>query len=112
MPTAKAELSASRVYRQGARFKREAKALGLRIRSLREAAGWTLEKCAERAELDLKHLQKIESGQLNVTLVTLSRIATGFRVPLSDLFLHPTSAEAASKSAEAKAPRRRARPGT
>jgi transcriptional regulator with XRE-family HTH domain len=45
-----------------------------------------LEHAAEAMDLDLKHLQKIESGELNVTLVTLVRIAGGFRVPLSSLF--------------------------
>jgi transcriptional regulator with XRE-family HTH domain len=37
-------------------------------------------------DLDLKHLQKVEAGQLNVTLVTLVRIADGLEVPMSDLF--------------------------
>jgi transcriptional regulator with XRE-family HTH domain len=37
-------------------------------------------------DLDLKHLQKIEAGQLNVTLVTLVRIAAGLEVPMNELF--------------------------
>jgi transcriptional regulator with XRE-family HTH domain len=76
----------SRVHKKGARYVREAKSLGLRLRQLREAEGWTLEQTAERCDLDLKHLQKIESGQLNVTLVTFVRLAVGFRQPMSVLF--------------------------
>jgi len=33
------------------------------IRALRTDNAWTLEEMAERCDLDLKHLQKIESGQ-------------------------------------------------
>ncbi len=36
--------------------------------------------------LDLKHLQKIESGALNVTMVTLVRIADGLGEPMAALF--------------------------
>lgn len=60
--------------------------LGLRVRSLRRAKGWTLEALAERADLDLKHLQKIEAGSLNVTLVTIVRISTGLGVSIGQLF--------------------------
>jgi len=76
----------SRVHKKSARYLREAKALGLRLRRLREAEGWTLERMAERCDLDLKHLQKIESGQLNVTLVTLVRLSVGLREPIAALF--------------------------
>lgn len=56
------------------------------MRALREARRWTLEKAAEAMNLDLKHLQKIEAGKLNVTLVTLVRIADGFDEPMASLF--------------------------
>lgn len=85
-PKPKTEERSSRVHKGTARYAREAKALGLRLRGLREAAGWTLEQTAERCDLDLKHLQKIESGQLNVTLVTLVRLSLGFRQPIAALF--------------------------
>ncbi len=78
------------MHKKGARYLREAKALGLRLRRLRETEGWTLEQASERCELDLKHLQKIESGQLNVTLVTLVRLAIGFRRPMSVLIAEAT----------------------
>ena len=77
----------SRVHKRSTRYLREAKQLGLRVRALREANGWTLEKAAERSDLDLKHLQKIEAGMLNVTLVTLVRLAVGFRQPMYAFFV-------------------------
>ena len=56
------------------------------MRELRELRGWTLERAAEATNLDLKHFQKIEAGKLNVTLVTLVRIAEGFGEPMASLF--------------------------
>jgi transcriptional regulator with XRE-family HTH domain len=53
---------------------------------LRTARQWTLEQAAEAMNLDLKHLQKVEAGKLNVTLVTLTRIAEGLGEPLASLF--------------------------
>lgn len=67
----------SRVHKQSKRYKTALKQLGLRVRQLRLARHWTLDKAAERMDLDLKHLQKIEAGTVNVTLVTLLRIAEG-----------------------------------
>ena len=37
-------------------------------------------------DVDLKHLQKIEAGKLNATLVTLLRISDGLGVPMDELF--------------------------
>jgi transcriptional regulator with XRE-family HTH domain len=76
----------SQVARQSPRFAAEAKALGERVRELREAREWTLERAAEETTVDWKHWQKIESGQINLTLVTLVRIAEGFKVPVAELF--------------------------
>lgn len=90
MPKASTDERSSRVHKKSARYVREAKVLGLRLRRLREEHEWTLEQTAERCDLDLKHLQKIESGHLNVTLVTLVRLAIGFRLPIAALFTDPT----------------------
>jgi transcriptional regulator with XRE-family HTH domain len=76
----------SRVARQSPRFAAETKALGERVRQLREARGWTLEQADEGTGVNWKHWQKIESGQINVTLATLIRIAEGFGEPLESLF--------------------------
>jgi transcriptional regulator with XRE-family HTH domain len=56
------------------------------VRALRHRAGFTLEQCAERSSLELTHLQKIEAGLVNVTLITLIRLANGLRVDIADFF--------------------------
>lgn len=76
----------SQAHRGTPRFKKEQRALGFRVRSLRHEAEWTLEEAAERCDVDWKHLQKIEAGLLNVTLVTLVRLAVGFRLPVHAFF--------------------------
>lgn len=86
MPRRSLEERPSRVVRQSQQFTRAAHQLGRRIRELREKRSWTLEAAAERMQLDLKHLQKIEAGSLNVTLVTLVRIAKGLDESIQSLF--------------------------
>lgn len=76
----------SQVAKDSPRYSAELRALGERVRALRSAKKWTLEQAAEAMNLDLKHLQKIEAGLINVTMVTLVRIAEGLDEPLSALF--------------------------
>ena len=73
-------------YRTSDRYLREAKALGERVRAARKARGWTLDQTAEAANMDYQHIQKIEAGKLNVTLVTLVRLAEGLGVEMSAFF--------------------------
>jgi transcriptional regulator with XRE-family HTH domain len=63
----------------------------LQVRALRQAKGWTLEEAAEKGDLDLKHWQKIEAGTVNVTLVTLVRIAEGLGETVGGLFGTPVA---------------------
>lgn len=83
------EERASRVAKASPAYATVASELGARVRSLRQRRHWTLEQAAEKMFLDLKHLQKIEAGTLNVTLVTLVRIAEGFGQPVRSLFSFP-----------------------
>jgi transcriptional regulator with XRE-family HTH domain len=55
------------------------------VRSLRHAAGLTLKKAAERAEMHWRHWQKIEAGEVNLTLQTLVRVAEALRVDVAAL---------------------------
>ena len=91
-----ADERASRTFKKSRRYLREQKALGLRVRALRQERGWTLEQAAERMHLELSHLQRIEAGALNVTLVTLVRIAEGLDVPTSALFIESPPARKSS----------------
>jgi len=49
------------------------------------------EEAAEKGDLDLKHWQKIEAGTVNVTLVTLVRIAEGLGETVGSLFGTPVA---------------------
>ena len=61
-------------------------ALARRIRSEREAKGWSLAGLAERAHVSKAMLSKIERGEASPTAATLSRIATAYGVTLAALF--------------------------
>jgi transcriptional regulator with XRE-family HTH domain len=60
--------------------------LGRRLRALRDARGLTQERLAERAGVDAKHYQALESGLSNVTFATLLAVARALGVSLSELF--------------------------
>jgi transcriptional regulator with XRE-family HTH domain len=55
------------------------------VRTLRLAAGLTLKKAAERAEMHWRHWQKIEAGEINITLHTLIRLAKVLGVDVAAL---------------------------
>jgi transcriptional regulator with XRE-family HTH domain len=61
--------------------------LGLaeRARALRLARGWTLEEAAERADVDVRHVQLLETGTANPTTATLLRVARGYGVAVGAL---------------------------
>jgi transcriptional regulator with XRE-family HTH domain len=61
-------------------------ALARATRRLRRARGWTLEEAAEAADLDVRHLQQLESGGANPTVGTLLRVARGLGVEIGALF--------------------------
>lgn len=60
------------------------KAIGLKVRSLREKRGWTLEETEEHGWHSWQQLQKIESGR-NVTVRTLLKLASVFGVHPAEL---------------------------
>lgn len=81
--------SGKRPSRSAARSTRAATALlrrlGLRLRTLREECELTQEAAAAAAQLDAKHLQDIEYGRTNVTVVSLAGLAQAYDVTLSQL---------------------------
>jgi transcriptional regulator with XRE-family HTH domain len=56
------------------------------VRLLRENLEWTQEQAAEASGIAVRHFQKIEAGDVNVTVATLVRVAKAFRVPVKSLF--------------------------
>jgi len=60
--------------------------LGRRLRKLREEKGWTFDDVAARAGLSASYLSRIESGDRQPPLGTLSVLARSYGVTLSVLF--------------------------
>jgi transcriptional regulator with XRE-family HTH domain len=58
----------------------------MRIKALREASGLSQAKCAARADLDPSTWNRIEQGQGNPSLSTLTSIAEALGVEVPDLF--------------------------
>jgi transcriptional regulator with XRE-family HTH domain len=69
-----------------AHYSRVRKLLARNIRRQREALGFTQEDAAHASGMAARHYQKLEAGELNVTLHTLAKVAKGLRCELSNLF--------------------------
>ena len=82
MPTSRP----SRDFKRSPQYAEECRKYGLRVRQLRQKAGFTLERASSSAELDLAHWQKIEAGQVNVTIGTMIRVANALDANLADFF--------------------------
>jgi transcriptional regulator with XRE-family HTH domain len=59
--------------------------LAASAKRLRSRLGWTQEKAAETAGLNIRHYQKIEEGSVNVTLKTVEQMAEAFGVDVVEL---------------------------
>lgn len=61
------------------------KNLGQRIRALRLATGWSIERLARQSELSPRFLSEIEAGRGNVSVSRLSQIAHALEQPIQNL---------------------------
>lgn len=84
-------------------------ALGVRVRELRERAGWSQEHLAARVELHVTYVSGIERGRRNPGLNILGQIAKGLRISLSTLVadLRPRPAAKARRGRPLKSASRR-----
>jgi transcriptional regulator with XRE-family HTH domain len=62
------------------------KRIGEAIRNRRNAAGFTQEKLAEKADLNPKYLGEIERGEKIISIEALMRVAKAVKVPLRAFF--------------------------
>ena len=60
--------------------------LGMRVRELRKARGWTLDQAAGQAGLARSTLSKIENGQMSPTYEALKKLAEGLAISVPQLF--------------------------
>ncbi len=82
--------------------------LGIRVRELRKARGWTLEQAANQAGLARSTLSKIENGQMSPTYEALKKLAEGLAISVPQLFTPPSKTQvngrlALTKSGEGQA---------
>jgi XRE family aerobic/anaerobic benzoate catabolism transcriptional regulator len=60
--------------------------LARRIRSLRKARSLTRKNLSELADVSERHLAQLESGEGNISIILLNRIATALNTSLAELF--------------------------
>lgn len=61
------------------------RAIGERVRAARVEAGLTQEEAASASDIDYKRWQRIEQGEVNVTVRTLVRVADACRLDFFSL---------------------------
>jgi transcriptional regulator with XRE-family HTH domain len=59
--------------------------LGARLRQIREEKGWTLEDTEDHGYSSWRHLQRIETGNKNVTILSLWRLASVYGTTLEEM---------------------------
>jgi XRE family aerobic/anaerobic benzoate catabolism transcriptional regulator len=70
--------------------------VGTRVRELRNRRGMTRKMVAQEADVSERHLAQLESGEGNISIVLLRRIAGVLNVSLAELFA-PSAEEPAEK---------------
>lgn len=68
--------------------------LARRLKSLREAQGWSLEALAERSGVSRSNISLIERGQSSPTATVLDKLSAGLGVTLASLFEEPAAGAA------------------
>jgi len=59
---------------------------GEKIKHYRKQKGWTQLDLAMEIEVDSRHIQRIEKGKINTSILVAYAIAKAFDVSISDLF--------------------------
>lgn len=78
--------------------------LARRLRSLREAQGWSLDALAERSGVSRSNISLIERGQSSPTATVLDKLSAGLGVTLASLFEDPADAAASPLARVAEQP--------
>ncbi|MCI0549238.1 MAG: helix-turn-helix domain-containing protein [Candidatus Rokubacteria bacterium] len=61
------------------------KFLGSRLRTLRQARGWSQESLGERSGLSGKFIGEVERGEKSISVDSLYRVSVALRTPLREL---------------------------
>lgn len=60
--------------------------VGSRIKAIRELKGMSQKDLAYDADLDRSYIASVESGQRNISIVNIEKIANALKVSLKDFF--------------------------
>ncbi len=76
--------------------------LGERVKQIRQSLGWTLERTSQSTGLARSTLSKIENDQMSPTYDALQKLAAGFEMDITELFVaeakrHPSGRRAITK---------------
>ena len=71
--------------------------VGESIRSARQELGWTQAQLAERAELSVNYVARLERGELGPSLFVASRLASALGMPLEALVAGKPTTRATGK---------------
>lgn len=66
---------------------------GKRLRELRKSKGYTQQALAEKAEIDEKHLSRVENGKYFPTYATLNKLLAALGVSLEEVGIELEQAE-------------------
>ena len=70
------------------RFAKQLQCLAANIKRLRKEFNLTQMQLAEMVDIEIKYLQKLESGKKNPSIAIVLAIAEAFEADLNDLFLN------------------------
>ncbi|CCH51584.1 hypothetical protein BN8_00514 [Fibrisoma limi BUZ 3] len=73
----------------GTRDKEAIKRFGISIRQKRLQKGFSQEELADRCQIDIRQIGRIERGEINTTISTVFVLARALEVPVGDLFDFP-----------------------
>lgn len=76
----------TKVLREDVPFRKLQSAFGAELRRRREALDWTQQHAAEMLGLSWRHVQDIEAGEVNITLLLLYRYSVVLGFEVTDLF--------------------------
>ncbi|HEX4603816.1 MAG TPA: helix-turn-helix transcriptional regulator [Candidatus Angelobacter sp.] len=62
------------------------RAFGQRVLQLRKARGWSQETMDQHTGLHWTYIGQVERGERNLTLLSIQKIAKGFKVEIVELF--------------------------
>lgn len=63
--------------------------IGLRIKELRKAKGFSQEQLALKAEIDRTYMASVENGKRNVAIINIEKILSALEISFTQFFNSP-----------------------